>query len=86
MSRRVYIREMIVEVLQDRGVPLHYKAITQEVLQRGARFTGRTPDNSVISILLRSEEVVSLGSGLYGLRQWGCGAASRRASHDQHDP
>jgi hypothetical protein len=82
MARRLYIREIIVQVLEDRAAPLHYKAITRELLERGVRFRGRTPENSVISILVRSGDVVSLGSGQYGLRRWGWGAARR----EQHEP
>ncbi len=62
-------KDAIIKVFQDEGKPLHYKKISDLILQRGYRKkAGDTPEMTVSSTLTSNKSTfISFGNGVYGL-------------------
>ena len=63
-------KEAIIRVLEEEGVPMHYKDILEEIDNKGYKidYNGKTTKNSVNSILSRNKSLFnSVGNGFYEL-------------------
>ena len=64
-------REVCYEILKEHGQPMHYKAITEEVLKR-SKSAGTTPQNSMFARMTTDNlsRFKKVGKGLFGLAEW----------------
>lgn len=70
--------QAIVKVLEDRGEPMRYRAITEEIIRAGLRTNvGATPSDTVSSTITtnineldKESPFVRVSRGVYGLRSW----------------
>ena len=65
--------QAIQTVLQQRGRPMHYTDIADEIIKQGLRSSiGATPSSTVNAIMNNHypEPYVRLGEGIYGLKVW----------------
>lgn len=60
-----------VEILEQRGKPIHISEIRTELVKRGVPIPGKGTDANVIIYLTGSATVCRVGRGLYALRAWG---------------
>ena len=66
----VTVKQAIVEALKERGEPMHLREITQSVLDRTDRLTGKTPEMTVNAILSTDERFKRVARGTYALEEW----------------
>ncbi len=64
------IRDCIAIVLKEEGKPLHFTEIMKKIVQKFPERKRVTPQASH-NELIRHNEFVLLGRGMYGLREWG---------------
>ncbi len=72
------ITDAVFQVLQDHGLPMHYRTITQSIIDQNLWTPGGpTPDRTVNSMLNteiqkhgEDSTFVRVGDGVYGLRAW----------------
>lgn len=64
------ISETAYAVLAERGKPLHYQQLTQEVQMRGISIGGQNPANTLLAHLSRDDRFYRPSRGTYGLREW----------------
>lgn len=55
------------EVLVKKGVPVHYRALHDELRRFGISFGGQNPSASFLAVLARDADFVRVGRGLYWL-------------------
>jgi hypothetical protein len=73
MERPRIIRELAYEILKKNKKPIYYKELTK-IIMRTREIKGKTPWNTVNSILHRSPIFKRMGkekSGIFGLSEWG---------------
>lgn len=71
----VSLGEVIMKVLKTNRKPMHYKDIAAAVLESGHKVAGQNPPATIIALLHRKkEDFVRLGSGIWGLKEWGINA------------
>ena len=66
------IRLMAYEILRKKGKPLHYKEITELIMQK-KELKGNTPWKTVNAQLCLSPKFKRIGvgrTGMYGLKEW----------------
>lgn len=76
--RELTWREAIEKVLVDKGEPMNYLAITEEILEQGLRVnTGATPSYTVAAQLAQDlvlpagqSKFTRISRGIYGLAEW----------------
>lgn len=61
-------KETAVRVLADRGGPLHYRDLHEELRRLGVTFGGQNPAASFLAVLTRDGDFVRVGRGQYWLR------------------
>jgi hypothetical protein len=64
------IAQGAIDILGERGQPLHISEMRAELVRRGIPIPGKGTDANVIVYLARSTEVCRVGRGLYALRAW----------------
>lgn len=65
------IEQGAMEILKERGKPLHISELRAEIARRGIPIPGKGTDANVIVYLARQSEICRVGRGLYALRSWG---------------
>lgn len=64
------VRELAIEVLRERGEPLHWRRVADEVLKR-KRLRGKTPLMTISATLSSGKEFKRvIRRGIYALREW----------------
>lgn len=64
------IRDKIFFILRDKGKPLHFVDIANEIVK--AQFDKKTLNHQAIhNELIRNDEFVLIGRGIYALKEWG---------------
>lgn len=69
MERRKSIKILAYEILKMKGKPLNYRELVNLIMKK-RELKGDTPDQTVISILIRSPTFKRMGRGVYGLAEW----------------
>lgn len=64
------IEQGAMEILSERGKPLHISDLRTELARRGIPIPGKGTDANVIVYLSRSIDICRVGRGLYALRTW----------------
>ena len=85
-------REAIERVLSEKGEPMNYLAITEEILEQNLRVsTGATPSYTVAAQLTQDlalpkgqSKFTRVSRGIYGLAAWGSAVASTTAEAGIH--
>ncbi len=68
--KRVSHREVCYRILKERGKPMHYKKITEEVLKE-CKSVGKTPQNTMYARMLTDKKRFKLlGKGKFALLEW----------------
>jgi hypothetical protein len=60
------IEDWSIRILKEEGKPLNYREITSRV-QEYRPIGGKTPENTVYSVLLRSSKIKKVGGGMFTL-------------------
>lgn len=64
-------RELAYEILKEEKKPLHYSEIAEKCLTKGKKTTGKTPDRTIYTELIRDpDRFTTLGGGLFSLVDW----------------
>jgi hypothetical protein len=58
------------DVLEERGVPIHYHELARELQLRGIAIGGQTPANTMLAHLSRDDRFYRPARGTYALREW----------------
>lgn len=64
------VEQGAMEVLGERGKPLHISELRTELERRGIPIPGKGTDANVIVYLSRCNDICRVGRGLYALRAW----------------
>lgn len=56
-------------ILKERRNPMHSHDLTQEVL-KFRQTSGKTPEATLVSAMIRDDRFVGIGRGTYGLKEW----------------
>jgi hypothetical protein len=65
------IEQGAIEILEDRGKPVHISELRAELARRGIPIPGKGTDANVIVYLAAAPQICRVGRGLYALRGWG---------------
>ena len=77
------LRDQMVKVLEDAGIPLHYKFIYERLNQAGIKVPGEDPVRNTGAHLSGDDRFESLRQGIWGLSAWNHNKAP--ASRDADD-
>lgn len=69
MQSKKTIKEAALEILKEEGKPLHYKDLTKRIIPL-CNFTGKTPHESVRSLIGTDERFKRVAEGVYALTEW----------------
>lgn len=67
LRMRPTFEEAAIEILSKAKKPMHYRAITSEVLKRRP-MGGKTAHMTGYSVLFRSKHVIAVGNGMFALK------------------
>jgi len=76
---RTALLAAVVEILANRGEPMHIGELMAAVQERGVAIPGSGQQANLIAHISRDERIVRPRRGFYGLREWGLDDAKRAA-------
>ena len=77
-ARGTAIADCAFEVLTERKEPLHYQQLVEVLQSKGVAIPGRQPGTNLIAHLSRDARFARVGSGTYGLSDWGMKTMPKR--------
>ena len=58
--------------------PRHYKELSERLAEKGVAIPGKDPAANLLAHIARDARFLRVGSGTYGLREWGLKAATNK--------
>ena len=69
MENKRPVKEAAMQIFLEEGKPIHYKELTKMLLSK-CNLTGKTPHESVRSLLGRDKRFKRVAEGIYALSEW----------------
>jgi hypothetical protein len=69
MKNKKSVRDVAIEIFRIEGKPIHYKELTKNLLNK-CNLTGKTPHESVRSLIGTDDRFKRVAEGVYALSEW----------------